>query len=252
MARTISTVAGTRTEPKDSYVFIRGTTVTIKTTFTNEGRPTQVDTATVPKARIFKPKFLTLSGSLVPELVTTIDGVLTAGQEFEYSFTWSIPLNIDPSDEYIVSYEGTLSGMTLNFGDEFITITHSAGMIGTRTPSYATVDDVRKKKFNIDDYLPTIYKTDIDSRNKLIEDHLNDAASRLREELNISKQRGMSENYRLFCIYYTVYTILLASRGEDGSSVSDQNLMFWRGEYERILAQEKRQSVFQGITVGRG
>lgn len=252
MARVISSVAGTRSEPKDGYVFIRGTTVTIKTTFTNEGRPTKVDTGTSPIARVFKPKFLTLSGSLTPELVTSITGSLTPGQEFEYSFNWDIPLTLDPSDEYIVSFEGTLGGMTLNFGDEFFAISHSSGMIGMKTPSYATVDDVRKKKFNIDDYLPEIFKKDLDTRNKLIEDHLNDAAIRLREELGLHKQRGMSENYRLFCIYYTVWSILLASRGEDGSAVSDQNINFWRSEWERILSQEKRQSVFQGLPLGRG
>ena len=252
MARVISSVAGTRSEPKDGYVFIRGTTVTIKAIFTNEGRPTQVDTATFPVARVFKPKFLNSSGAPVPELVTAITGALTPGQEFEYSFTWNIPANLDPSDEYIVSYEGTLGGMTMNFGDEFFAVSHSGGMVGTKTPSYATVDDVRKKKFNIDDYLPEIFKKDLDTRNKLIEDHLNDAAVRLREELALHKQRGMSENYRLFCIYYTVWSILLASRGEDGSSVSDQNITFWRSEWERILSQEKRQSTFQGIPVGRG
>lgn len=252
MARVISSVAGTRAEPKDGYVFIRGTTATIKTIFTNEGRPTQVDTATFPVARIFKPKFLSLSGSPVPELVTSITGALTSGQEFEYSFVWNIPADLDPSDEYIVSYEGTLAGMTLNFGDEYITVGHSAGMVGTKTPSYATVDDVRKKKFNIDDYLPEIFKKDLDTRNRLIEDHLNDAAVRLREELGLHKQRGMSENFRLFCVYYTVWSILLASRGEDGSSVSDQNITFWRAEWERILSQEKRQSVFQGLPIGRG
>lgn len=252
MARVISSVAGTRGEPKDGYVFIRGTTATIKTIFTNEGRPTQVDTATFPIARIFKPKFLAVSGSMVPELVTSITGALTVGQEFEYSFVWNIPADLDPSDEYIVSYEGTIGGMTLNFGDEFLSVSHSAGMIGTKTPSYATVDDVRKKKFNIDDYLPEIFKKDLETRNKLIEDHLSDAAVRLREELALHKQRGMSENYRLFCIYYTVWSILLASRGEDGSSVSDQNIQFWRAEWERILSQEKRQSVFQGVNLGRG
>jgi hypothetical protein len=56
----------------------------------------------------------------------------------------------------------------------------------------------------------------------------------------------------LFCVYYTVWTILLASRGEDGSSVSSENINFWRSEWERILAQEKREGVFQGIPVGRG
>lgn len=252
MARVISSVAGTRSEPKDGYSFIRGSTNFFKIIFTNEGRPTQVDTATVPVARIYRPPFLSASSSPVPELVASIDGVLTPGQEFEYRFEWAIPANLAPSDEYIVSYIGQVAGQTVNVGDEYFSVSSTTGMVGTKTPSYATVDDVRKKKFNIDDYLPEVFKKDLDSRSKLIEDHLNDAAVRLREELALHKQRGFSENYRLFCIYYTVWSILLASRGEDGSSVSDQNINFWRSEWERILSQEKRQSVFQGIPVGRG
>lgn len=251
MARVISSVAGTRTEPKDSYSFVRGTTATFKMMFTNEGVPTKVDTATVPTAVIMLPKFLTDSGP-VPQIVASLTGVLTAGQEFEYSFEWNIPANTVPSDEYVISYSGQLGGNVFNFGDEFITVASMAGSIGTRIPSYATVDDVRKKKFNIDDYLPEVFKKDLDTRNNLISDHLQDATIRLREELNLHKSRSMSENYRLFCIYYTVWSILLASRGEDGSSVSSENLNFWRSEWERILAQEKRESVFQGIPVGRG
>jgi hypothetical protein len=252
MARIVSSVAGTRSEPKDGYAFVRGTTATFKIIFTSEGRPTQVDTLTVPVARILKPVFLSHSGSPIPEVIASLNGVLTGGQEFEYSFTWNIPQNLDPSDEYIVTYEGILGGMTFGFGDEFFAINHSSGVVGTKTPSFATADDVRKKKFNIDDYFPEIFKKDLDSRNKLLEDHLNDAAVRLREELSLHKQRGFSENYRLFCIYYTIWSILLASRGEDGSSVSDQNIQFWRAEWERILSQEKRQSLFQGLPLGRG
>ncbi len=251
MARVISSVAGTRMEPKDGYVFIRGTTATFKVIFTNEGKPTQVDTMTTPQAFICKPAFTTV-GPVVPEVIATLNGALTVNQEFEYSFTWDIPLNTVPSDEYVITFQGILGGQSFNFGDEFFCITAQAGSIGTKQPSYATVDDVRKKKFNIDDYLPKIFAKDKDSRDNLINDHLYDAASRLREELNLHKARSNSENYRLFCIYYTVYTILLASRGEDGSSVSSENLGFWRSEWERILAQEKREGVFQGIPVGRG
>lgn len=100
--------------------------------------------------------------------------------------------------------------------------------------------------------MPPSTRADVNARNNIIEDHLKDASNRLREELNMSKARGNSENYRLFCIYYAIYTILLAARGEDGSSVSDQNILFWRGEADRILAQEKRKSVMQGVPLGRG
>lgn len=253
MARVISSVAGTRTEPKDGYSFVRGTTATFKIIFENEGRPTTVDAGTVPEIRILAPKFLGHASNMpVPEVIASVQGSLTPGQEFEYSFTWNVPTNATALDEYIVSYQAIIGGQQFNFGDEFFRITAYAGMINTKTPSYATVDDVRKKKFNIDSYLPEMFRKDLDTRNKIIEDHLQDATIRLREELALHKARGMSENYRLFCVYYTVWSIMLAARGEDGASVSDQNLNFWRSEWERILSQEKREGVMQGVPLGRG
>jgi hypothetical protein len=252
MPAVVSPVAGTRTEPMDGYKFVRGTTATFKIVFTNEGVPTKVDTATDPVAKILKPVFLNDSTTPVPQVITTLTGSLVPGQEFEYQFSWDIPANQVPIDEYIITYEGFLGGIYYNFGDEFFAIFASPAQIGIKTPSYATVDDIRMKKFNIDDYLPNIFSNDLTSRNKLIENHIRDASLRLKEELNLHKSRAMSENYRLFTIYYTIYTILLASRGEDGSSVSDANLNFWRAEWERILAQEKRESVMQGIALGRG
>lgn len=252
MSRVISSVAGTRTEPKDSYVFVRGTTVRFKTIFTSDGRPTQVDTLTIPEAKILQPAFLNTGNTPVPTVMATIQGSLTPGQDFEYEFIWDLPLGTVPLDNYIVSYQGILGAQSFNFGDEFFTVVPAAGMIGTLTSTYATVDDVRKKKFNIDTYLPEAYRKDIDTRNALIEDHIRDASHRLREELNLNQARGNTANNRLFCVYYTVWSLLLASRGEDGSSVSDQNLLFWRNEWERILAVEKRRGIFQGLPIGRG
>ena len=253
MAGVISPVTGTRIEPIDSYVFIAGTTATFKTIFTSNGMPVALDTGSVPYARILNPRFLSQAGSPVPEVLAVCNGTLVPGQQYEYQFTWNVPNNQVPIDDYIISYYATLGGINNNFGDEFFCITAGPGMLGLKRSAYATVDDVRKKKFNIDDYLPKIYANDVNARNSLILDHLQDATSRLREELNLEGQRGMTENYRLFCIYYTIYTLLLAARGEDGSSVSDQNIMFWRGESDRILAQEKRKhGTFQGLPLGRG
>lgn len=252
MSRVISSVAGTRTEPKDSYTFVRGTTVKFKTTFINNGRPTQMDTATTPVLKILQPTFLNTGNTPLPEVIASINGTLVTGQDFEYEFTWDVPVNFVPLDNYIASYQGILGSQSFTFGDEFFTIIPSAGMIGTLDSMYATVDDVRKKKFNIDTYLPEAYRKDTVTRNLLIEDHIRDASFRLREELNLNQVRGNTANNRLFCVYYTIYTILLASKGEDGSSVSDQNILFWRNEYERILAVEKRRGQLQGIAMGRG
>jgi hypothetical protein len=252
MAAVISPIAGTRIEPMDSYSFVRGTTVTFKQIFTNNGVPTTLDTGMPVLAVILMPLFLSNTDAPTPTVIASLAGTLTPGQQFEYSFSWDIPLNLTPLNEYIVSYQGYLGGTSLNFGDEFFSIKLQADQIGIQAPSYATVADVRAKKFNIDDYLPQSVKADLVARNNLITGHLTDATKRLREELNLSKSRSNSENYRLFCIYYTIWSLMLAARGEDGSAVSDQNILFWRTEWERILAQEKRESVMQGMPMGRG
>lgn len=251
MAAVVSPNAGTRIEPIDNYTFVRGTTATFKMIFTNEGMPTTVDSATSPSLKILEPNFISQGGSPIPTVIASIDGALVPGQNFEYQFIWDIPANTVSLDNYIASYEGTIGGNLRTFGDEFFTITPSAGSIGIRAPLYATVDDVRATKFNIDSFLPESANT-LTIRNNIIEKHLRNATQRLREELALFKQRSNSENYRLFCVYYTVWSILLASRGEDGSSVSSQNLSEWKAEWSRILSQEKRESSGQSLSLGRG
>lgn len=252
MAAVISPIAGTRIEPIDTYQFIRGTSVSFKATFLNNGAPTKVDVATVPVASVLEPMFLNKSGSPTPQVLATLNGALVPGQEFEYEFIWSVPANLVPLDEYVISYSGIVGGSTYYFGDEFFTIVSGVGSIGMKTASYATVSDIRMQKFNIDDYMPEVTRKDVTARNNIIEFHLRNATTKLREELNLHRSRSNTENYKLFCIYYTIWSILLASRGEDGSSVSDQNLSFWRTEWTKILDQEKRRSVAQGIPLGRG
>lgn len=251
MPAVISPVGGTRIEPTDGYTFVKGTTAIFKAVFMNEGRATKVDTGTDPSARILQPKFLN-GGQPSPIVIATLIGSLVSGQEYEYQFSWDIPSDTVPLDEYVIAYDGTLGSIDLNFGDEFFTVLGSPGQISLDLPSYATVNDVRMKKFNIDDYLPPSTRDDVTGRDRIIRYHLRDATIKLREELNLFKARGNSENFRLFCSYYAIWSILLAARGEDGSGVSDQNLIFWRKEWSRILAQEKRESVFQSIPCGRG
>lgn len=252
MTAVVSPIAGTRIEPIDTYQFVRGTTATFKSTFINNGVPTTVDIGSTPKAFILEPMFLNKSGASVPVTLATLEGTLVPGQQFEYQFIWEIPANMTPLDEYIISYSGKIANTTYAFGDEYFTILAGAGQIGLKTVSYATISDVRMMKFNIDDYLPEVTRKDLTARNNILEFHLRNAATKLREELSLHRSRSNTENYKLFCIYYTIWSILLASRGEDGSSVSDQNLNYWRGEWSRILDQEKRRSVFQGLPLGRG
>ena len=249
MAGVISPVAGTRSEPMDSYAFVRGTTATLKQTYTSAARQVVVDTGTDPIAVILAPDFVNAGA---PSIIATLVGELVTGQEFEYKFEWDIGVFQLPLDNYVIQYKGTLGGMEYIFGSEFFSVLSGPESINIKNSFYATVDDIRKKKFNIDDYLPKACAGDLAVRNTLIESHLRDATSRLREELNLSQSRGFTENYRLFVIFYTVWSIMLAARGEDGSSVSDQNLIFWRSEWERILSQEKREGQFQGVPLGRG
>jgi hypothetical protein len=251
MPAVVSPNAGTRTEPVDSYTFMRGTTATFKTTFTSDGVPVVMDTATVPIAKILEPTFIS-SGSPIPTVLASLNGSLVPGQQFEYQFTWDIPATQVPLDQYIISYQGTFGGNQNNFGDEFFTITAISGMLGMKYATYATVDDVRAHKFNIDSYLPESAKTVVD-RNTIIEKHLRVATQRLREEMSLFQARGTTENNRLFCVFYTIWSILLSARGEDGSSVSSENLNEWRSEWGRILAEVKRKgSVGQGVPLARG
>lgn len=122
MAAVISPVSGTRTEPKDSYAFVRGTTAVFKIIFMNNDLPVTADTMTIPVARILQPKFLNDSASPVPVVLASLQGSLVPGQQFEYQFTWDIPANLTPLDEYIISYEAVLGGQSLNFGDEYFTV----------------------------------------------------------------------------------------------------------------------------------
>ena len=252
----LSPVAGTRNTPIDGYDFLRGTTATFKITYKNGNIPTKIDTGTFPSANIYIPHYLAGSAQSAQVPIATLTGALVSGQEFEYEFIWDIPNNIVPNDEYIITYHGFLGGFEYNFGDEYFSIAASPSQIGLSFPSYATVSDVRMMKFNIDEYLPDSYKGPgsdaLEKRNNLIEFHLNVASNKLRGELALFRQKGNNENFRLFTVYWTIYSLLLSARGEDGSSVSDQNLNYWKSEANAILAQEKRQSLGMGISFSRG
>lgn len=246
----ISPVTGTRTTPIDNYTFIRGGTATFHIIMTSNGNPTTVDTLTTPTLQILQPVFM--QGGNNPQIIATISGALTSGQNFEYEFNWNVPVDIQPLDEYIAVYSGIIGGIGYTFADEFFRITAGSGQVGVNIPSYATLNDLRMMKWGIDDYSPDALKNDLNARNQLFEYHLKNATTKLKEELSLHRSRLNTENYKLFTVYYAIYTILLASRGENGSSVSDQNLQFYKGEANKILEQEKRRSLFQGISLGRG
>ena len=85
MSAVISSVGGTRTEPVDSYSFVRGTTAIFKVTFLNNDIPTRVDVSTFPVAQILQPLFLS-QGNAVPQVLFTLQSV--AGQWVVVSASW--------------------------------------------------------------------------------------------------------------------------------------------------------------------
>lgn len=255
MAIYVSPKAGTRNTPKDALIFVRGTTATFKITFESNGNPTTVDTGTDPVIKVYQPRFLENDGFTNTDLLFSTTGSLVSGQQYEYEFQWTIPTNLIPSDEYIVSYEAYIGGTYLEYGDELFTIQSGPGQVGIKNYGYATVDDIRTHHFSIDSFLPEKYADETQQyefRNKLIETHIVTATEKLQEELSLFKARSNSVNYKLFVIFYSIYSILAAARGQDGSSVSDSNLNMWKQRWQEILAQEKREGSMQSIGLGRG
>ncbi len=249
----VGPTSGTRTEPMDCYKFIRGTTATFKFTPQSGLSSTSLDVGTFPTAYILQPVFLATAGGSNPMVLAEIQGTLVAGQLFEYEFTWDVPAGLVALDDYVVQYQGQIASNMFQFGSEYFSVLAFPEQISMKLAPYATVSDLRLAKFNIDSFLPNELAKDLLLRDHALQFHLNNAATKLREELALFQLRSNKENYKLFCIYYAIYTILLASRGEDGSSVSDQNLSTWRSMWKDILAQEKRQGAnSQGISFGRG
>lgn len=242
---------GTRTEPKDSYKFIRGTTGTFKMTATSGNKPIDVDAGTVMTAQILQPAFLNTQ-SPAQGIIANLIGSKVSGTQFEYQFNWVIPTNLPPDDLYVIQYKGFLSGVEYVLGDEFFTISVTPETIGTYDYGYCTVQDVRLTKTNIDSYFPQALADSIDKRNEAIQFHIKMGTDKIREELNLAQARGFSANYRLFAIYFTIWSILNNAYGEDGSAVSLERLDHYEKLWKDILAQEKRKGIGMGIPYGRG
>jgi len=247
----IDSRTGTRTEPKDSYRFLRGTTATFKRTATSGNNPIDVDAGTVMIAQILQPSFLNTAAP-TQGIIANLMGIKVAGTVGEYQFNWVVPTNLPPDDLYVIQYKGFLSGVEYVFGDEFFTISVTPETIGTLENGYCTVQDVRLMKNNIDSYFPQSIASDIGKRNEIIQFHIRNATDKLREELNLAQARGFSANYRLFTIYHTIWSLLNNAYGEDGSAVSIERLDHYEKLWQKILDKEIRKGIGQGIPYGRG
>lgn len=234
---------GTRIEPKDSYHFISGSKAIFKATFTDTDKPIQVDTGSVSRATIYQ-NGVSLGST---------DGALVEGQLYEYQFDWDIPAEIDlKSSTFSVAYTGILGGTEYNWGSEYFQISNKPVNIKLKVQAYATVDELRLDKFNIDSYLPESLSGDRASRDHLLQQHLVTSSKWLNGQLNLRDfHSSYNDNFNLFTRYYSMWSILGQSMGEEGSAVSDRSLRFWEDKWKAVLKQIKMHSQFSNIPMGR-
>lgn len=234
---------GTRIEPKDSYIFIANSTAIFKATFTDTDKPVQVDTGTTPLATIYQ------NGCLVE----TVAGTLVAGQSYEYQFEWSVPADINlRGTTYSVTYTGFLGGIEYTWGQEFFRIQAGPSNVKLKVQAYATVDELRQDKFNIDSYLPEQLSKDKSARDHLLHQQLVSASKWLNGQLNLRDfHSSYNDNFNQFVRYYAIWSILGQSLGEEGSAVSDRSLRFWEDKWKAVLKQIKMHSQLSNIPTGR-
>jgi len=234
---------GTRIEPKDSYIFVAGSTAIFKATFTDSDKPVQVDTGTQPMAGIYQ------NGCLVE----TVSGELVTGQSYEYQFSWSIPSDINVSSStFSITYTGYLGGVEYNWGGEFFRIQLGPSNVKLKVQAYATVDELRQDKFNIDSYLPESLSKDRAARDHLLHQQLVSASKWLNGQLNLRDfHYAYNDNFNQCVRYYAIWTILGQSLGEEGSAVSERSLRHWEDRWKHVLKQIKMHSQLSNIPTGR-
>ena len=233
---------GSRIVPKDSYSFVVGSTAEFQAMFTDTDKPIQVDTGTTPKAHIY------IDG----KLEYSIDGSLTQGQLYEYSFFWEIPTNVNIRGRFMVEYRGTLGGTEYVWGQEFFRVALSPQNIKLKQPAYATVDQLRLTKPNIDSYLPIDLKTDKHARDSILQEFLSVSSKELNGQLNLRDFHSVyNDNFNLYVRYHAVWSIIGSQMGEDGSAVSEKSLNFWEKKWKHVLKQIKMHSQLSNIPTGR-
>lgn len=233
---------GSRIIPLNAYKFVLGERAEMQASFSNNDKPIQVDAGSKPKATIYQDN--------VP--IETIEGELTSGQTYEYSFFWDIPSDYNPRRLYQVKYSGFLGGVEYVWGDEYFDISASPSNIKMKRPAYATVDQLRSAKPNIDSYLPSVYKSDKTKRDNLLQEYLADSSLELNGQLNLRDFHSVyNDNFNLYVKYHAIWAILGSQLGEDGSSVSDRTLGFWEKRWKHTLKQIKMHSQLSHIPTGR-
>jgi len=237
------TSSGSRTILKDSYQFVIGTVAEFKATFHNNDKPTRVDSGTSPLIEVL------CNGTKIGEAY----GQLVDAQKYEYVFFWNIDTSLSPINTYAVKYVGQLNGGTYVFGHEYFTIRSTPSNIKLKEPAYATVQEVRLDKFNIDMYLPDYVRSDTIAKEQLIHHHLVTASEELNGQLSLRDFHTVyNKNFNLFTRYYAIWSILGQSMGEDGNAISEKTLAHWEKRWQHVLKQIKMHSQFSSIPMGRG
>lgn len=240
--KNVPSANGSRTVPKDGYVFTIGSTAHFQALFTDTDQPVQVDVGTKPKALIY------ING--INEF--TIDGELTQGQLYEYSFLWDIPQGTDPRSRYMVEYRAFFGGIEYVWGQEFFRLTLSPQNIKLKQPAYATVDEMRLDKPNIDSYLPPQLKNDREARDKILHQYLVSSSKELNGQLNLRDFHSVfNDNFNLYVRYHAIWSLLGGVMGEDGNAVSEKSLNFWEKRWRHVLKQIKMHSQLSNIPTGR-
>lgn len=234
---------GSRTIPKDRYKFTAGSTAIFQATFTDTDKPIRVDTGTHARAVIYQNDVV----------LTEITGELTVGQNYEYQFDWNIPQDISLNRIYSIEYRGILSGIEYVWGREYFSVNNSPQNIKLKQPAYATVDEVRKLKQNIDAYLSPVIKDDKAARDSIIHEFLVDSSKELNGQLNLRDFHTVyNDNFNLYTKYHAIWSIIGSQMGENSATVSDRSLGFWEKKWKHTLKQIKMHSQLSAIPAGRG
>lgn len=241
--RNVPSANGSRIEPKDSYQFVRNSTAHFKATFHDNDKPIQVDAGYAPTA-IIRRNGMQFADPLV--------GELAPGQLYEYLFTWEIPTNTDSLSTWTIEYRGVLGGVEYVWGFEYFRISAAPQNIKLKEPAYATVDQLRLDKFNIDSYLPKHLANDKQARDEILQHYLTTASKELNGKLALRDfHSSYNDNFNLYTRQYAIWTILGQAQGEDGSAVSDRSLKHWEDRWKATLKQIKMHSQLSNIPAGR-
>jgi hypothetical protein len=241
--RNVPSANGSRIEPKDSYIFVRNSTAIFKATFHDTDKPVQVDVATAPVAIIRRNGF---------QVADPIQGELVPGQLYEYMFQWEVANTIDIAGVYTIEYRGILGGIEYVWGAEYFQVSPSPQNIKLKEPAYATVDQLRLDKFNIDSYLPKSLAQDKAARDEILHHYLITATKDLNGQLNLRDfHSSYNDNFNLYTRQYAIWLILRQAMGEEGSAVSDRSLTVWEQSWKKTLKQIKMHSQLSNIPVGR-